>query len=821
MLQFQLTLGQNRLKLSPIKVIKTPRELLSIWIFAFYHIISIIFLWRLFLVTPENRQYFTGDFVGYCQSFYHFAKNYDGIFDFLQWTSKQNLGMPFLALLDRGFFNPLYFVLIPIVQIFNLSFYNFYFIFEIFAVTNGALAGYFFYIFLNKSSLKISQPVAVLGGLLFTLSGHVLLVLNTVSLLSTIVWFPLIFLFVDRYAISGETKPLIFASIFQGFAALSGIPEYTIYYNFILFPFLLERILASQNKDKLGKFTFKYILIFPTIALAVSMVQIFPSMELLSVSSRDASYFPSISAYQRIIGILGFIYPWEGSVEGLNFYNGILVPIMGLTLFHTLAWSQIQKRRRQLIFWSLATLLSFILSLGFTTFLYDLIYMTVPFIDNMRNIFKYASVFNFGSIVIMGIVLDELLKLNSNAKVTLLRFYKYLFKVGLALILVGVFFFPLSEIIFLKPPYSSYWKTFFDIFFIKVLLFLGYILLFIFHLKKSNHILLLICLGFLYIVDMNSIKYLIPEVNSSKANPNFMFNKNDLTKFLEYEYNSEPFRVQFMATLPGNYSFYLYQFDDVAGYEGFTLKGGYRLNNLLLADSRASGFINVKYKIFLNEAKNDIVGLKLVKTIEINNKNKTLYYKNPSGGKWVQTENGDTLKVFEVKSFRPRLFMNFTKPFIVNNLDDIELEDCLLNLKNNLIKQSPVHLCVDKNSVNPDLSSYMGNDFSELPTHEPKIDVDVNEFKSSEIRLSVNTPKEGILVFTNNFYPGWKVYIDGEQAEILNVLGGLQGVLVKKGFQNLRFYFQINNFKFYLFGSCLSLLLLLFTVILIKKNQQL
>ncbi len=77
-------------------------------------------------------------------------------------------------------------------------------------------------------------------------------------------------------------------------------------------------------------------------------------------------------------------------------------------------------------------------------------------------------------------------------------------------------------------------------------------------------------------------------------------------------------------------------------------------------------------------------------------------------------------------------------------------------------------------------------------------------FQDNKIILNVETGNEGFLVLTDNFYPGWKVYADGEESQIYKVNGAQRGVLINgNGKHQVEFLFR--PFSFY-YGICTSLI---------------
>tara|TARA_B100001964_G_C13770993_1_gene396014 strand:- start:100 stop:564 length:465 start_codon:yes stop_codon:yes gene_type:complete len=59
-----------------------------------------------------------------------------------------------------------------------------------------------------------------------------------------------------------------------------------------------------------------------------------------------------------------------------------------------------------------------------------------------------------------------------------------------------------------------------------------------------------------------------------------------------------------------------------------------------------------------------------------------------------------------------------------------------------------------------------------------KYDIDVVEYKNDSVTVKINTNDSGFLVFLDNYYPGWKAYIDDQQAHVYRVFWTFKGVYI-------------------------------------------
>lgn len=81
-------------------------------------------------------------------------------------------------------------------------------------------------------------------------------------------------------------------------------------------------------------------------------------------------------------------------------------------------------------------------------------------------------------------------------------------------------------------------------------------------------------------------------------------------------------------------------------------------------------------------------------------------------------------------------------------------------------------------------------------------EIDIQEFISGEINLSVKQDTSGYLVVQQAYYPGWKVAVDGDEGEIVKVNDVFLGVYLEPGEHQIEFSF--NPVDFYV-GAAITL----------------
>ena len=93
----------------------------------------------------------------------------------------------------------------------------------------------------------------------------------------------------------------------------------------------------------------------------------------------------------------------------------------------------------------------------------------------------------------------------------------------------------------------------------------------------------------------------------------------------------------------------------------------------------------------------------------------------------------------------------------------------------------------------------------------------VTSYRANSAIIEGNSSKSGILIFSDTYYPGWKVKVDGERENILRVNLFLRGVPLSAGKHIIEFHYSPLSFKLGLLISFLTVLLLIIGFNIKKK----
>ncbi len=180
---------------------------------------------------------------------------------------------------------------------------------------------------------------------------------------------------------------------------------------------------------------------------------------------------------------------------------------------------------------------------------------------------------------------------------------------------------------------------------------------------------------------------------------------------------------------------------------------------------------------------------------------KTLAELSTHGENYIKKFQNNSITIFENKNVLPKQFL-VSKFRLVKNL------------------QEAVSLLRD-NEIDIDLSKEVLLEADKIPgvLEEGESFVSSISYKSDEILASVTIHGNKILVMSEIYYPGWKVYIDGRKGEILKVNAILRGVFVPSGNHIIRMLYDPLSLKVGLIISGLAWIGVVVYLIIFKRAR--
>jgi hypothetical protein len=322
-----------------------------------------------------------------------------GMFPF--WNPYNYSGIPLLATLQPGVLYPPH--VLYLVLPFNIA-WNWM------VVLHFLLAAASIYALIKY--LKASDEAALVGGIIYTLSGYLLSVHNLVPHLYAVSWFPLIVLCLLRYFETGKARAAVVTAILLVVQFLSGAPEIVILTGLVL---VILTFFAPAFVETPARLPSRLCGVVGIVLLCVllSSFQLLPLLELKSWSIRQGGLTYREAGVWSLAwrDFLQFLIPdpYGNFMSDKNYWfnqSWLKTIYLGIIPFFLSAFFFVTKDRRRVVFLVLI-FVSFIFALGFNTPLYQLLYKVPPF-NSLRYPVKFLFLFFFVISITAGMGLDKL-----------------------------------------------------------------------------------------------------------------------------------------------------------------------------------------------------------------------------------------------------------------------------------------------------------------------------------------------------------------------------------------------------------------------------
>jgi hypothetical protein len=163
----------------------------------------------------------------------------------------------------------------------------------------------------------------------------------------------------------------------------------------------------------------------------------------------------------------------------------------------------------------------------------------------------------------------------------------------------------------------------------------------------------------------------------------------------------------------------------------------------------------------------------------------------------------DDIKIFRNNNYFPRAFI-VPQALCADNEDDSL--DLLRKEKSNLrnivvLEGAAAHHCSDTASNQQDFKS----------------GAQIVRYNSNDIVVRTQSSRDGFLVLTDSYYPGWKAYIDGQEQTILRADRLFRALPLKTGSHTVRFVYNPASFNLGLISFIVSFIALGVWVVLKRQ----
>ncbi len=660
------------------------------------------------------------------------------------WNPYSFSGTPHLANYQSSVFSPT-----------NL----FFFIFDFktswgFAVlVQPLLAGIFMYAFIR--SLKLSIWAGIISSFSFMFSGFITVWMGYTTLSLAISFLPLSLFAIEKFFGQKRFIYLLALTVSITLSFLSGHFQTSLYLLIFVFSYILFMFWETRNKK-----AFLQTIIFTIFGIFISFPQILPSFELYKEAIRSTifqkvepvaiRYLPTILA-PDLYGNPVTRNHFFGNYIEWNMYLGTIPVLLGLY--------SLSLKTKKVLFFAGMGLLSLIFALN-TPILDLLVSFKIPVLST-SSAGRVLVLFSFSFAVLSGFGIDKLIEdIKQNKKRGIFKFFLFF-----GIIFGSLWFYILSKEV------GEDWNISLKNFIFSTALF-GFLLLGTITSIINKNLLKIFLLLLVFIVAFEMLRF------SSKwqtfDREEFIFPKTPIISKLEALKNTNRFYGPFGAEA----SVY-YGLPSIEGYDPLYIgRYGQFLESLVDGKIKTSPRSGVKFpaggkfspKIF------DFLGVRYI-----------LQKKLDKGKVWeFPFENYPSDKftlIYREKDFF--IYANkdvFPRAFLVGNYevisDDQKIIDRIFNENFDLSK----NVVLEKDPLLKPADNSIGS-------------AKIINYTSNKIIIETESDHDAILVLSDNYYPGWRAKVNGEEKEIYRANYTFRGVAVPQGKSLIEIYYMPESFK--------------------------
>ncbi len=659
--------------------------------------------------------------------------------------------------------------------------------------------------YLLSREFKISHSGAFMAAISFVFGGYMLGILDMLNTVTSASLMPFVFLIFHRYLIKNSFSSLITSGGMTALFFLSG--DITVVYgmSWVLLCYSIQRCFVCKNVNP-----FKGFLLIMLIGLGLSLFKIIPTIEVIINSSRAAQgvVFEEASAWAfNPLQMIEFIVPFFASIfESTKFQTEqtwLSCPYFGLLPFIFLCLAVVNRQQQRYSFFTFIFLIFLILSFGNILPLYSWCYNIFPGFSLFRFPIKFLCIVAFSGSLLSGFGLDMCLESKK-----LLRCLKYsllvLLVIFITISIIGSNYYePILSTLFQNikgDDNSVLFVRFYHIICNITLssIFLGIIILSLWGIRTKTLLLpVLFCViisdlflaGWKYQPTMKE-KYFshytktMEFINNDKEVFRVMHtpatrkyfagierNRNFVQNYTEYQRGIVPYLGL------SHHIFYAH----VAGYMALCPDEYLDLLNLFMsypptldALRKLINLFNIKYIISVDKFSTELVqdNWKLAY-------NKGIYiYRNESA---------------------------FPRAFFVPEAISLAPKKAFIAVGTmNFDPRNQVILSTEESQRHKSTKEAGGRRHVCDSIHEPV--VKITDYRLHSVSIKADTDRDGWVVLTDNYYPGWKAYVNNHETKIYQADNAFRAIRIKSGTSKIDFVYNPLSIKAGIWGSIISLI---------------
>ena len=664
------------------------------------------------------------------------------------WNPYSFNGMPFLADIQKTVFYLPCTVLALFVKNGQLSFYWL----ELMIILHYVLAGVtMFYL---ARSFNLRRVPALFAGATYMLSGFMIAHAIHQYIITLVAWYPLVLLLFRR-ALDGSWKWAFIGAVVLGHSTLAGFPQLTLYLYFFLFVFFVFEMLTTYKGSALlsrpALLATARAGVLIVLSVPVAMIQLLPTLEFADLTFRaQITYQKATEGQFSWEQLVTFMFPKFFGTAGATGYNyhgpgtywyywetcmyfGILPLILSIM-------SPVFLRRNKYVvfFWGFS-IFAFLFALGDHFVVHEFFFNYVPRFSTFRNPARMGVFLTFGAALLSGISLQHLLYGQRSTRES-----KTFRTIVFALVGAGILFYLLlisgsltGTFSFLKDDttFSGVRNEALASLLLTVLS--GLVL---YGIIKGTSLLRWagIATVVLLLIDMNVFG---GEQNNSPTNPLDYFGRaRPLTDFIKQDSHGELVRVNMRnqqgMLMDRNQGL----MDRVMLMEGYTPLVLQRYLPPSRDWSQTCDMMNAKYRVATDEQR-------------------------------------QSLTLTRATTYLPRAYMVYDARIVADSASIFRFmqSSTFEPSRTVVIETDPGFAMADT-------------------TYTTAWTVHFTSYRLNSMALDLTTPKDGFLVFSEIYYPGWNAYIDGTRQTIFRANWNQRVIPVRAGAHTIEMRFESGPF---------------------------
>ncbi len=678
------------------------------------------------------------------------------------WNPYTFNGMPFLADIQTTVF----YLPCMLLSLFTAGGRLGFYWLELMQVAHYVLAGAcMFYL---ARSFGLRNLPALFSGAAYMLSGFMIVHAIHQQIITMVAWYPLILLFFRNALTRKEWVWVFLTALVLGHSILAGYPQLSLYFYFFLFIFFLFELLTTyQGKALFSRPALTVILkagIIVALSVAVAMIQLLPTYEISGLSQRAQITYEKASegtlAWSQLLtlflpklfgtaGATGSTYWGPGTYW---YYWETCIYLGALPLLLTiLSATLIKKNKYVAFFWGYA-LFSLLFALGDNFFIHRLFFNFVPGFSTFRNPARMGIFLSFAAAILSGFSLNRLMYAERDARSDkrLLTILGGTVGAGVLLwllVISGSFTDTLNSLRNAQEMLSGIRKdAFVSLLILVVSAALIYALIRGVGVRGARLALIPV-----FFIDMLLFG---GSQNNSPTDPKEYFGRSAaIVNFFKEQGKSELFRVNTRNSQGMIMDRNQGMIDRIFMMEGYTPLALQRAYAPLGSLDAEYDLLNVKYKTVTNE-----------QTRSLSIARHETYFPRAFFLYKIHTVHGDSALVSYLKS------------------PDFDHRTTAVLEKDPYFTLAPA-------------------------PGEPKWSARITGYENNRIDLDLSTNRDGLLVLSEIYYPGWKAYVDGKETEVYCTDYNLRGFFVPQGSHTAVVRFEPASYTRGLWVSVVTLLI--------------